>query len=255
MSETLTIKHRVLVLLALCFFGNCGQTVLQAEDTDGNLVPNDPNDFVILTGLLTGQVPSFTVGDKEFSMFSYTNAGDMPAAADVKVFGFQDLAGNFGFSLQGVFWDFGGDEVASAATLAFDVGVSSQGQELGNVISDAHLFLGGTGLSLDEESEVSVDESFTGASETLRVFSSTIGGTNQNKLSDFVDFSQTDTSLHVTVVIFATAAENADQPARASVIDLSFSQIVVPEPSSALLMLLAGTTAAMLRSRRGLIVG
>jgi hypothetical protein len=87
------------------------------------------------------------------------------------------------------------------------------------------------------------------------VFSSTIGGTNQNKLSDFVDFSQTETSLHVSVVIFATAAENADQPARASVIDLSFSQIVVPEPSSALLMLLAGATAAMLRSRRGLIVG
>ncbi len=253
MPETLTIARRVLVLLALCFFCSCGPSVLHAEDTDGNLDPNDSDDFVILTDLLTGQVPSVTVGDKKFSMFSYSPAGDMPAAADVKVFGYQDLAGNYGFSLHGVFWDFGGGDVVSEATLAFDVAVSSQGQAQGNVISDAHLFLGGSGLSLDEESEVSVDERFAEASETLRVFSSTIGEPNQNKLFDFVDFSQTYPSLRVTAVISATAAESATQPAGASAIDLSFSQVAVPEPSSALLVLLAGATAAILRGRRGLI--
>lgn len=250
MSETLKFKRRVLVLLAVGLLCSCGQTVLHAEDTDGDLAPNDPNDFIIMTNLLTGQVPSFTVGDKEFSVFSYSNAGDMPAAADVKVFGYQDLDGNYGFSLHGVFWDFPEDEVASAATLAFDVDVNDQGQELGNVISDAHLFLGGAGIQLDDESEVRVDESFTGASETLSVFSTTVGQTDQNKLSDFVDFSQTYQSLRVTAVIFASAATTANQPARSTAIDLSFSQVVVPEPSAALLMLLGGATYAIFRGRR-----
>ena len=254
MPDTQTFTRRVLILLTFCLFCSSGPAALVAQDTDGNLVPGDDGDFVILTDLLTGTVPTVTVGDKDFSMFSYSPAGDMPAAADVKVFGFQDEDGNYGLSFHGVFWDLPGGDVDSMATLEFDVEVSSQGQELGNVISDAHLFLGGSGISLDQESEVSVDESFAGTSETLRVFSSTIGGPAQNELSDFVNFGQTYMSLRVTALISVQAGASANQPARASVIDLSFSQTVVPEPSSALLMLLAGATAAIRRSRRGLIV-
>jgi hypothetical protein len=242
-----------LALLALGCFCSVGIPAIHAEDSDGNLVPGDSEDFVILANLLTGQVPTVTVGDKVFSMFSYSNAGDMPAAADVQVFGFQDLDGNYGLSLHGVFWDLFGDETGSSATFAFDVAVNDQGQQLGNLISDAHLILEGPGVGAD--SEIKVDESFAGASETLQVFSTSLGGPTVNQLSDFVDFSQNYSFLQVSALISAKADVSATQPARASAIDLTFSQTVVPEPSSALLMLFAGAATAIGRGRRGLLVG
>jgi hypothetical protein len=101
--------------------------------------------------------------------------------------------------------------------------------------------MAGTGDPNDylDDTEIRVDESFQNASETLQVFSSTIGGQSANQLSDWVDFSQTATSRQVTALISALTAEEANLPARASAIDLSFSQ-VVPEPSTALLLMCAG---------------
>lgn len=238
---------------ALIFFGVClccyfGPTTLQAQDVDGNLVPGDSNDFVVLADLLTGQVPTVTVGDKVFSMFSYSSAGDMPAATAVNVFGFQDPDDNFGLTLQGAFLDNPGDNLGSFATLNFDVTVSDEGQQIGRVISDAHLFLGGSGVP--QNSIVSVHESFQNVSEMLHVFSSTIGEESGDRLADWLDFSETATSRQATALIWALTARGAILPARASAIDLSFSQIVVPEPSAALLLMCAGVTFAAGRFRR-----
>lgn len=215
----------------------CCPTIVQAVDDDGILVPGDPNDYVVLSDLTNSQRSSVSVGDKVFSVFSYSNSGDMPAATEINVFGFQDADDNYGLTLQGGFLDNPGDDVGSSATLNFKVGVSDEGQQQGRRISDAHLFLEGSGVPQD--SEISVDESFEDASETLRVFDSDVGGQPDLQLSDWVDFSETALDHDVTLLISALTAEEADLPAHASVIDLSFSQIVVPEPSAALLVMCA----------------
>jgi hypothetical protein len=124
--------------------------------------------------------------------------------------------------------------------LRFTVSVSDQGQAQGLRISDAHLFAGGVGLG--DNSFFSIDESFQQTSDTLSVFASTLGGPKSQKLNDSVLFAGTHTSLRVTKDIFALAAENAVQPVRATVIDQSFSQTVVPEPT-ALSLALAGVMA------------
>lgn len=241
-TQTTTRYAFILFGIYLCC---CSPAVLHAQDDDGNLVPGDSTDFVILADLLDPNT-NVTVGDKVFSMFSYSSTGDMPAATDINVFGFQDPDDNFGLTLQGAFLDSPGDVTGSTATLNFDVTISGEGQQLGRVISDAHLFMGGSGVP--EDSEFRVDESFQNASETLQVFSSTIGGQSANQLSDWVDFSQTATSRQVTALISALTAEEANLPARATAIDLSFSQ-AVPEPSAALLLMCAGVTFAAGRFR------
>lgn len=248
MAKTANNSHFLLPAIGIiaCFLAVPG--MVHAQDTDENLVPGDSNDYVVLSELLTGQVPSVTVGDKKFSLFQYVPAGDMPAAADISVFGFQDGDGNYGLSLHGVFWDLGTDAMSSSATLEYEVDVNNEGQEPPKVISDAHLFLGGPGTGL--QSDVSVEESFAQAMETLHVYSSTTVQPPE-VLSDWVDFSQTYPSLQVTALISAFSA-SPSQPARASIIDLSYSQTEVPEPSSALLVLLAGASAAIFRSRRSL---
>ena len=233
-TQTTTRYAFILFGIYLCC---CSPAVLHAQDDDGNLVPGDSNDFVVLADLLTGPNTNVTVGDKVFSVFSYSSTGDMPAATDINVFGFQDPDDNFGLTLQGAFLDNPGDVTGSTATLNFDVTISDEGQQLGRVISDAHLFMGGSGVP--EDSEFRVDESFQNASETLRVQSINVGGLLGHNFSDWVDFSETATSRQVTALISALTAEEANLPARASAIDLSFSQ-VVPEPSTALLLMCAG---------------
>ena len=212
---TQTTTHYAFILFGIYLFC-CSPAVLHAQDDDGNLVPGDSNDFVLLEDLLTDPNTNVSVGDKVFSMFSYSSTGDMPAATDINVFGFQDPDDNFGLTLQGAFLDNPGDVTGSTATLNFDVTISDEGQQLGRVISDAHLFLGGSSVPAD--SEFSVDESFQNASETLQVFLSTVGGPLVGQLSDWVDFSETATSHQVTALLSALTAEEAVLPARATTI-------------------------------------
>ena len=232
---------RILSLCALLLL-----TAHQEAFAQANLDPNDPNASVVLEELTTGQVPSITVGDKTFSLFSYTPAGDMPAAADINVLAFVDDDDNFGITLQGVFQDLPGGD-ASLATLEFDVTVSDEGQALGNLISDAHLFLQGSGVGAD--SEIRVVEEFNNTANTLATYDSTLGGNTQQQLFDGLDFTTTTLNLSAKLDISAIS-NDPSQPARATVIDVSFSQIVVPEPSSAVLLIIAGLgTVARRRNR------
>jgi hypothetical protein len=71
------------------------------------------------------------------------------------------------------------------------------------------------------------------------------------KTSDWAFFNPNLTRLHVVKDIFAAAANDSSLPARATVIDQSFSQTNVPEPMSAAIALLATLfTAGFFRGRR-----
>ena len=194
----------------------------------------DPNsqDSVVLEDLLNGEVPGLIVGDKTFDEFFYSNlpGDDMPSADEISVFGFQDDAGHYGISLHGTFLDLPGGG-PSDALLRFTVSVHPEAAERGYRISDAHLYVGGVGLG--DDSFFSVDESFEqDSNETMSVFSSTLNGDQENKLSDWVFFDELFTKLRVTKDILAIAGDDTNQPVRTSVIDQSFSQEIIPEPAT-----------------------
>jgi hypothetical protein len=189
------------------------------------------------------------VGDKIFTGFSYSRIGDMPLPQDVLVLGFKDPDGNFGVSLHGAFLDLPGG-ASSDALVRFAVEVDAANQAAGVRISDAHLFLNGVGVG--DESFFSVDESFLQNSETLNTFVSTLGpGPQTAQLQDVAVFPLV-ARLNVTKDIFALAANSSTQPARATAIDQSFSQEVIPEPAT---MVLAGLSSLAIvvttRRRRG----
>lgn len=215
----------VCLTVALCL----GVTTAHAAFISLN--PNDSNDFVTLGDLVSGQVEGVTVGDKTFSEFFYASlpGDDMPAAEDINVFGFMDEDGNFGVSFHGAFLDLPGGG-SSDALLRFTVEVSEEAAARGYRISDAHLYLGGVGV--DDNSVFTVDESFQRDDATLNTYATTLGGALESKLSDWEYFDRTYTRMRVTKDIFALAGEGSNLPARATVIDQSFSQTIIPEPAT-----------------------
>ena len=213
-----------------------------------NLTPTNgvnSQDSVSLGSLVSGATEGIQVGDKLFTGFNYSRIGDMPLASDVNVLGFRDPFGNWGISFHGAFVDLPGNGF-SDALIRFVVDIDPVFLQQGYRISDAHLFLGGVGVG--ENSAFIVDESFLGLNETMSVFKSTInqGGT---KLSDSAYFDPTMTRLHVTKDVFALAAEGSSLPARATVIDQSFSQTNIPEPAT-LMILALGSFGLISKVRR-----
>jgi hypothetical protein len=200
-----------------------------------NLTPQgsavNSNTGVSLNNLLTGQDMGIVVGDKIFTGFSYSALGDMPAATDVQVLGFRDPQGNWGISFHGSFRDLPGG-TDSDALIRFMVEVDPAFFNQGWRITDAHLFLGGVGVG--DESYFIVDESFSlsGINDTLNVYQSTLGPGTTAQLSDSVFFDPGLQKLFVTKDINAFAANNSGLPARATVIDQSFSQTLIPEPAT-----------------------
>ena len=73
----------------------------------------------------------------------------------------------------------------------------------------------------------------------LNTYLSSING-GGSKLSDSTDFATPLTRLHVTKDILAHAADGGFLPARATVIDQSFSQtqIVIPEPATLMISMI-----------------
>lgn len=202
---------------------------------------------VTLAALQDDPTGGIIVGDKIFTGFSYSRLGDMPLPTEVNVLGFKDPDGNWGVSFHGIFQDKpGGSE--SDALIRFAVEVSPQGQAQGWQISDAHLFLGGVGAG--DESFITVDETFLGKNETLNAYYSTVGPGVNSQLSDSTIFTTPVTKLFVTKDIFASAAAGGFLPARATVIDQSFSQTLIPEPATLALAGMGGIAAVAMRRRR-----
>jgi hypothetical protein len=204
---------------------------------------------VSLADLINGVSMGIAVGDKEFTGFSYSDIGDMPSAADVEVLGFQDAAGNWGISFHGAFLDLPGGAF-SDALIRFMVNVRAAEAAQGWRIDDAHLFIGGANTGGDESAFI-VDESFAENSELLEAFVTTIGpGPQQNQLSDSADFAPV-VKLNVTKDILAIAAAGNALPARATVVDQSFSQTQIPEPTTVALLGLSGLALVGVTRRRG----
>jgi len=231
--------------LALC----CASTA-HADHADISdyliLNPTDPNNSVTMADLLIGDPFGVIVGDKVFNEFFYSTLpnDDMPDPEDINVSGFQDNDGNYGLSFLGDFWDFEGGG-PSDALLRYTVEVAPDELAEGFRISDAHLFLGG--VSVGDSSSLAVDESFQGISQTLNTFATTLGGPLSQDLADEVFFGQLHTKLRVTKDILAFSGD-ASMPALTSVIDQSFSQVEVPEPTT-LALALAALCLAMSRRR------
>jgi len=227
----------------------CGLVLpLHVEAAHITLDPNNSNDFVSLDELLDGSVVGVVVGDKVFDEFFYSTVGnDMPDAADIDVFGFQDNDGNWGISLHGVFLDLPGGG-PSDALLRFTVSVTEAALAQGWRIGGANLFAGGVGLG--DDSFLGIDESFQENSESLNVFSTTLGnGPPEQQLSDSVDFDELYTSLRVTKDILAIAGNNTNQPVRTTAIDQSFSQVQIPEPTTIMLVFMGSLAIVGMRRR------
>ncbi|MEM8946118.1 MAG: PEP-CTERM sorting domain-containing protein [Planctomycetota bacterium] len=223
----------------------------EATATFIELNPDGSGTSVVLADLLDGTYTGVTVGDKSFDEFFYATLpnDDMPEPEDINVFGFQDLDGNFGLTFQGAFIDLPGGIGLSDATLSFTVSVTEEAARQGYRISDAHLFAEGVGLG--PESFFAVDESFaqSGSDEKLNVFATTLNGSDESVLSDWVFFDELYTSLRVTKDILAIANDDSNQPVRATIIRQSFSQVKIPEPASLGLAALCAVGIAMGRRK------
>jgi hypothetical protein len=201
---------------------------------------------VSLADLISGQAMGIKVGDKEFTGFSYSPIGDMPAASNVEVLGLRDAAGNWGVSFHGAFLDLPGGAF-SDALLRFMVEVSAAEAAQGWRITDAHLAIGGSGTG-GPNSAFIVDETLSNG-QMLEAYVTTIGGPLQAKLTDSKIFAGV-TKLNVTKDILAIAAAGNPLPSRATVIDQSFSQTLIPEPASVALLGLSGLALVGVARRR-----
>jgi hypothetical protein len=194
---------------------------------------------VVLSTLV---VPGATivVGDKTFAGFTYSITGDMPPATLVNVIPITDDAGNFGIRFQGAFIDTTGAVGGSDALITYTVTTDAS-----HLISDAHLE--GNPTRLGTLGSMSVTETFLplGANGqfTMKIYD------DQNvtppKLIDNTIFTTPVKTLNVQKDILGLAkvdqsSPNAPQTVTMSFVDQTFSQIVIPEPTTVAL-LFAGT--------------
>jgi len=231
--------------MAVCLVASTASAALIDLTPVGNAVNSVGS--VSLAALQSDPTGGIIVGDKIFTGFSYSRIGDMPLPADINVLGFKDPDGNWGVSFHGTFVDLPGGGF-SDALIRFQVEIDEEAIEDGWVISDAHLFIGGVGAG--DESFFTVDETFLGKNETLNAFYSTLGPGVNSQLSDSTIFTMPVTKLNVTKDIFASAAEGGFLPARATVIDQSFSQTLIPEPATLALAGMSGLAMVAIRRRR-----
>jgi hypothetical protein len=203
---------------------------------------------VVLSTLV---VPGATivVGDKTFGGFTYTITGDMPPAPLVNVIPITDDAGNFGIRFQGAFIDTTGIVGGSDALITYNVTAGAN-----HLISDAHLE--GNPTRLGTLGSMSVVETFlpVGAQgqNTMKIYD------DQNfptpKLIDNTVFATPVKSLNVQKDILGLAKVNPNSPEGAqtvtlSFVDQTFSQIIIPEPTTVAL-LFVGTFGFVLIGRR-----
>jgi hypothetical protein len=203
---------------------------------------------VSLASLLADPTGGVTVGDKIFTGFGYSGTNNMPAANFVNVLGLKDAAGNWGLRFQGAFQDLPGGG-ASDAHISFMVEVAAAQVQQGLRITDAHLSISGAGTGGDESFFI-VDETLSNGS-MMETYVTTLGpgNTQTSKLTDSAVFAGV-TKLYVVKDILAQAASGNILPARATVIDQSFSQSIIPEPTSLGLIGLSSLALVGLGRRR-----
>jgi hypothetical protein len=199
---------------------------------------------VPLANYVNNEPGQLIVGDKKFTAFTYHATGDMPAAGGVNVIPIKDDAGNFGIRFQGAFVDVPSSQGGSDALISYMVEVTDPSR----LISDAHLQ--GNPALLGEFGSISVTETFlplgNNGEYTMKIFDDESLPTPV--LVDWVDFLPPVKKLSVQKDILAIATQNS-QTATMSFVDQTFSQIVIPEPATLLLMIGGCVGMATLRRR------
>lgn len=192
---------------------------------------------VVFSTLANVPGATIVVGDKTFGGFTYTITGDMPAASLVNVVPIQDDFGNYGIRFQGAFIDTTGAAGGSDALITYNVTADAN-----HLISDAHLQ--GNPTRLGALGSMSVTETFLplgAAGEfTMKIYD------DQNvtpaKLVDSTIFTTPVRTLNVQKDILGLARVDQNSPVGTvtlSFVDQTFSQIVIPEPTT-LALLFAG---------------
>jgi hypothetical protein len=238
--KTLAVLGVLTLLLAIAV-GPASAALINLTPTNGV----NSNTSVPLSDLVSGQAMGLQVGDKIFTGFNYSRIGDMPMAQNILVLGFRDPDGNWGVSFHGAFGDLPGGG-ASDALIRYIVDVAPEQAQQGIRISDAHLFLGGVGVG--QNSFFTVDESFLGLNNTLHAVRTSLDG-GVNQLHDVTFFDPLQSRLFVAKDILAFAANTANQPARATIIDQSYSQ-TIPEPAAIALATVGLALCGLVRRRR-----
>ncbi len=239
-----TIVARLVFALAVLGLSTSGQAALI------NLTPTNgvnSSSSVSLADLVSGETEGLIVGDKRFTGFDYHPIGDMPTADLVNVLGFKDPDGNWGISFHGTFLDLPGDKNASDAVIRYQVQVDPAAAGRGIRISDAHLFLGGVGIGVGDNSSFTVDESYLGLNNSMSAYMTSFGQGGQ-KLFDSTFFDPAQQKLFVSKDILARAGEDSISLARATIIDQSFSQ--TPEPTAIVLAAMGLLTGCGFLRRR-----
>jgi hypothetical protein len=202
---------------------------------------------VPLSNYVNNQPGELVVGDKKFTTFTYSATGDMPAAGGVNVIPIKDDLGNFGIRFQGAFVDVPSSQGGSDALITYMVETTDPAR----LISDAHLE--GNPSLLGNFGSISVTETFLplgmNGEYTMKIFDDESLPTPV--LVDWVDFLPPVKKLNVQKDILAIATQNS-QTATMSFVDQTFSQIVIPEPAT-LLLLVSGCMGIAVVSRRKML--
>lgn len=172
-----------------------------------------------------------TAGDKLFSDFTYAFTGDMPAASGVNIIPIQDLDGNYGIRIQGLFTDTTFSVGGSDALITYNVTATDPRY----LITDAHI-QGNTRI-IDRDGtgtgEISVVDTFlplgAGGEFTMDIQDKKSATEDITRLVDWTFFDQGYRTLPVQKDIGAFAVTNS---VTASFIDQTYSQTLIPEPST-----------------------
>jgi hypothetical protein len=210
-----------------------------AESCSAAMMIGDPVALSTLVGTSGGEI---VVGDKKFTQFSYTFTGDMPDAAGVNVVPIIDDEGNFGIRFQGFFTDLASTIGGSDAQIDYTVMVTNSNY----LISDAHLQGNPTlGTGTERHGLVQVVETFLPLGQfgehTLVISDDEALPTP--RLVAWTDFDPPVPMLRVQKDIGVLAVAGNPSPS-ISFIDQTYSQIIIPEPATALLMFIGIVAAA-----------
>lgn len=181
-------------------------------------------------------------GDKRFSDFQYAATGDMPPAESVNVITFTDHDGNYGITIQGGFIDlFGGG--SSDALIRYKVTVLDPNMRISDVHIAGNPIVIGDGI-------IHVGETFVPEEPNEPISIYHISGGDAQRV-DSTYFDGLYSVLHVQKNILAYA-QTAGSAATLSFIDQSFSQVLIPEPSTYVSLVLGLAFAGMFfrRNRR-----
>ena len=245
------LRCTLIALVLLAIFGlQTGADVHGNSISFTHLQPNS-SESVLLSDLISGEVPGLVVGDKLFDGFTYQFTGDMPTGSLINVSGIE-VEGHFGIRFQGGFKDlFDLGNQSSNSLIEFDVHVADPKQYL---ISDVHLD-GNPSLSQPADSVLNafaaVVETVSGpfGSLELRIQSDLNGLTNTAWIDPLPWPVE---RLHVSkdIQLFSIIENEIGTRATISRIDQTFSQIQVEIPEPTTLCLFGFAVICSVCSRR-----